>query len=129
MDFRKLLRAIVMLLVACSLSSCVYLVIGSVGALGGYVVSPDTVEGMTENSFEDVWAAAHEIVSLMGVVNEEDEASGMMIAKVSGAKITLTVSPLTKSMTKLTVKSRKSFFPRIAVAQDIFAKVITRLRE
>jgi hypothetical protein len=52
-----------------------------------------------------------------------------MIAKVSSAKVTLTITPLTKSMSKLTIKSRKSFFPRITIAQDIFAKVVTRLRE
>ncbi len=40
-----------MVLLAAILSSggCIYLVVGGIGALGGYVVSPDTVEGVSEN--------------------------------------------------------------------------------
>ena len=38
-----------------SAQGCVYLVVGSVGAIGGYVVSPDTVEGTVERDFQEVW--------------------------------------------------------------------------
>ena len=44
----KLLVGSLMVLLTLPLTGCVYVVIGSLGALGGYVVSPDTVEGLVE---------------------------------------------------------------------------------
>ena len=44
------------LLISCS--GCIYLVVGGIGAVGGYIVSPDTVEGVTENDASIVWDSA-----------------------------------------------------------------------
>ena len=41
---KKLLLVLFLSFTLCT-SGCVYLVVGGIGALGGYVVSPDTVEG------------------------------------------------------------------------------------
>ena len=34
---------------------------GGVGAVGGYIVSPDAVEGITEHTEDEVWDAAIEV--------------------------------------------------------------------
>jgi len=111
-------------------SGCVYLVIGGIGAVGGYVVSPDSVEGIiTEHDQLAVWDAAVEIVSIMGIIEEKNENGGIIVAKVQGAKVTLTIINLSESAVKLNVKSRKTLLPKISVSQDVFVKVVNFLNE
>ncbi len=127
-SFKKLLMVLALGCALCA-SGCVYLVVGGIGALGGYVVSPDTVEGVTGYDTDELWDAVEEVVSVMGTISESKEASGLLIARVGGAKVTITVASAGKSSSKLTVKSRKGFLPKIAVSQDVYTKVITRLSE
>jgi len=110
-------------------SGCVYLVVGGIGAVGGYIVSPDTVEGITSNDIDMVWDTAIGTISVMGLIEESEEAAGMILASVHGAKITVTMVALSGSTTKLTVKARKAFLPRISLAQDVFVKIMSRVEE
>ena len=110
-----------------ALTGCIYLVVGGIGALGGYVVSPDTVEGMTENEKDLVWDAAIEILSIIGLIEEENEEGGVIFASVHNAKVTVTIASLNSNTTKLTVKARKAYLPRISIAQEIFVKIMSRL--
>lgn len=108
---------------------CIYLVVGGIGAVGGYIVSPDTVEGITENDAALVWEEATEVLSIMGLVEEDSEAGGMILASVNGARVTVTITSLSPTATKVTVKARKAYLPRIALAQDVFVKIMSRLNE
>ena len=109
------------------LSGCVYLVVGSVAAVGGYTVSRDTIQGESEQPFDDIWDAAVDIVSIMGTVNSRSRELGKISAIVNGAKVTIHVMPLTSSTTRLKVKARKAVFPSIANAQNIFVKIMSRV--
>ncbi len=121
---------LVSLIMVCTLlNGCVYLVIGGLGALGGYIVSPDTVEGITGHDQADVWDVAYEVASIMGTIQESKESAGILNARINGAKVTITVLPMSSSAVKVIVKARKSFFPKISVAQDVYIKVMTRLNE
>ena len=53
----------------------------------------------------------------------------MVLASVHAAKITVTMVTLSESTTKLTVKARKAFLPRISLAQDVFVKIMSRVKE
>ena len=114
---------------AISFSGCVYLVVGTVGALGGYVVSPDTVEGITANNKDSLWDSAVNVVSIMGLIEDQQKSSGIMIAKVNGAKVTITIMPLNQSTVKLSVKARSTLLPKISVAQDVFVKIMSQVNE
>ncbi|HSA30409.1 MAG TPA: hypothetical protein P5160_01280 [Candidatus Omnitrophota bacterium] len=110
------------------LNGCVYLVVGGVGALGGYVVSPDTVEGvLNDYDMDQVWGASKDVVTMMGVIMEESEGVGIMIAQLQNTRVTITVSRMGYEGSKLTVKARRSVFPRIKIAQDVYMKVVSRL--
>ncbi len=112
-----------------SATGCFYLVIGGVGALGGYAISPDTVEGMVGGgSTQDVWQAAVDVISIMGIIEEQNEISGVLIAKVQGAHITVTVSQALAENVKLRVKARKGMMPKVKFAQDIYTKIVQRVR-
>lgn len=112
-----------------SASGCVYLVVGSLGALGGYVISPDTVEGVTGYDQSEVWDAAIEIISIMGTIDENKADGGIITAKVNGAKVTVNITPVSSRTNKVTVKARKGIFPKIGLAQEIYIKIMTHLSE
>jgi len=111
------------------LSSCTYLIIGGIGAVGGYIVSPDTVEGLADYDDVSVWDASVDIVSIMGIIEEKSESGGVILAKIGNAKITVTIVSLNETTSKLTVKARKNYIPKMALAQDVFVKIMNRLGE
>jgi hypothetical protein len=113
----------------CLLSGCIYLVVGGIGAVGGYIISPDTVEGITDNDAAVVWDTAVDTISIMGLITEENKAGSMLLATVNKAKVTITVTSLSQTSAKLTVKARKANLPKISLAQDIFIKIMSRVNE
>lgn len=111
------------------LSGCIYLVVGSVGALGGYIVSPDTVEGVTEEETAVVWDTAVEVVSIMGLIESQNESGGLIRARIHNSHVTVLIAATGPSGTKLSVKVRKHYLPKISLAQDVFVKIMSRVQE
>ena len=124
---RNILFSVLFISSALMFSGCVYLVIGSVGALGGYAISSDTVQGTTEKDVHDVWEAAQSVVNIMGRITRQNEDSGRLEAIVDNSRVTIGVAQFTPKLARLTVKARKSFFPNIATAQDVYIKMINYL--
>ena len=116
-------------LLAAPLSGCVYLAIGAAGAVGGYVVSPDTVAGTVNKSLDETWDTAKEIVRIMGQIQQENQPGGELIAMISGTKVTVTLTAINTTSTKLSVKARKSFMPKIDLAQDVYAKIVNNMEK
>ena len=116
-------------LLAVCLNGCIYLAIGGVGALGGYMVSRDTVEGLVESDTAQVWDTAVEVVSIMGLVESKNEAGGVINAKISGARVIVVVMEMSTSSVKLSVKARKYYLPKSSLAQDVFVKIMSRVNE
>ena len=112
-----------------SFSGCVYLLVGGIGAIGGYVISPDTVEGITENEFALVWDSAEEVLSIMGVITSSNKESGLIHANVLGTEVLVSLVPITELTLKIKVKARKLRLPRISTAQDIFVKIMSNINE
>ncbi len=109
-------------------SGCFYLVIGGVGALGGYAISPDTVEGVVAaTSSQDVWQAAVDTVSIMGIIEEKNEFSSVLICKVAGTRVTVSVAEPVTDNVKLRVKARKGMMPKVKLAQDIYTKIVQKV--
>ena len=103
------------------------MVVGGIGALGGYVVSPDTVEGVTESEQTSVWDTAKEVLAIMGTIQEEQRETGTILAKIAGTKVTVTIASITVNTSKVRVRARKGFLPRISTAQDVFVKIMSQL--
>jgi hypothetical protein len=107
-----------------ALNGCIYMVVGGVGALGGYVISPDTVEGMIGGKDQaEVWEAVVDVVSVLGVIQEQSEASGILIARIQGTKVTIKIVPVGADAERMSVKARKAFLPKIRIAQEVYSKV------
>ncbi len=123
--FRKnIFINILAVLLLSSASGCIYLAVGAVGVVGGYVVSPDTVEGSTAHSYEETWDAAKEITGIMGRILEENSSQGVLVAEINAARVTVTMVSLNSNTTKISVKSRKSFMPKIELSQDVYIKIV-----
>ncbi len=124
-----LLSAVILPLMIFSMSGCIYMVVGGLGAVGGYMVSPDTVEGITENDELAVWDTAIDIVSIMGLIKSQSEETGVINAKINKAKVIITITPINEETTKLRVEARRNYFPKSALAQDVFTKIVSTLNE
>ena len=126
---RFLAGALLSVTLALGTSGCVPLWVGAlgVGVVGGYVVSPDTVEGSLNYSMGETWDAAKEITQIMGQVVEENEAGGQIVITIGGTRVSVTLYNVSASTTRLSVKARKSFMPKIDVAQDVYTKIVNSL--
>ena len=112
-----------------SASGCFYLVLSGVAAAGGYAVSPDTIQGETEKDYDQTWDAAVEVVSIMGTISSQSRELGKIVALVNDSKITINVVQLTTSSVRLKVKARKSFFPSLPNAQNVYVKVMNKVNQ
>lgn len=113
------------------LSGCAVPIILAVGAgaVGGYAVSRDTFEGTTAKGQDEIWQAAFRVASIMGTVDENDRKRGEIVAHINGATVNIVVFPINLTTTKLRIKARKGIFPRIGVAQDVYAKIMNQTEQ
>ena len=110
-------------------SGCWFLVVGSVGAVGGYAVTRDTFEGISAKSQEELMAAAHKVLAIMGTIKEDRPKDGSIDAIVYGNHVTVTVVQVNLTTSKLRVKARNGIFPRIGLAQDVYTKIMNQLEQ
>lgn len=126
---KNIFSLLVICVFCCCASGCIYVLAGGVGALGGYAISPDTVEGESESSYDTAWDSATEVLGIMGTVNSKNYKLGTIDATVDGSKVTMDVSQVSSSDVRLRIKARKNMLPNIKVAQDVFVKVKKRIKE
>jgi hypothetical protein len=126
------MRKIILFLIPCifvSISGCAPLIIGgAVGALGGYVVSKDTLQGETDKSYDGLWEAALTVSKIRGQIKYEDKTKGYIELEAESSKVYIRLVRLTASTTRLRVSARKYHFPNMGLAQDIFVKIMEQAR-
>src|ERR1700734_547787 len=82
-------------------SGCVFLVVGGVGALGGYAVSRDTFEGVSSKGQDELFASAHKVLSIMGTITDERPKDGELVATVYGNHVIIDVIQINLTTSKL----------------------------
>ncbi|MFA5355850.1 MAG: DUF3568 family protein [Candidatus Omnitrophota bacterium] len=108
---------------------CAPLIIGgAVGALGGYAVSKDTVQGETDRSYESLWNAAFTVSRIRGEIKYEDKMKGYIEAEAESSRVYIRLVRITSSTTRLRVSARKYHFPNMNLAQDIFVKIMEQAK-
>jgi len=105
-------------------SGCFYLFIGAVGAVGGYAVSDDAIQGDTDKGFDKVWASALKVTDIMGSIETEDRQKGTIEATVDVSKVKVSVEQLTPKTVRMRVSARKHLLPNRKLAQKIYLKII-----
>lgn len=117
--------------ICASMGGCVAapIILVGVGAVGGYAISRDTFEGTTAKSQDELWDSSMRVASIMGTVDEHNRKRGEIFARINGVNVDITVVPVSLTTTKLRVKARAMIFPRIAVAQEVYSKIMNQTEQ
>ena len=111
------------------ISGCAPLIIGSaVGALGGYAISRDTVQGETDIEYDRLWNAVVTVARIKGTIKSEDYTRGCLTAEAETSKVWVRLIRLTKATTRLRVSARKYHLPNLNLAQDLFVKIMEQAK-
>jgi len=110
-------------------SGCVFLVIGGVGAVGGYAISRDSFEGVSSKGQEELFAAAQKVLSIMGTISDARPKDGEIVAMVYGNHVTVDIIQINLTTSKLRVKARKDLLPSVGVAQEVYTKIMNQLEQ
>lgn len=124
---RRILFSFILLLVLfINVTGCMPLIVGgTVGALGGYAISKDTIQGETDKSYNSLWDAALQVSRIRGIIKQENSARGYIELVADSSRVWIKLIRLTQVTTRLRVSSRNKYrLPNIALAQDIFVKII-----
>lgn len=105
-------------------SGCFYLVVGAVGAVGGYAVSDDAIQGETDKGIDKIWGSALKVTNILGTIETEDRQKGVIEAKVDTSKVKITVDQLTPKTSRMRVSARRHLLPNRKLAQKIYLKII-----
>ncbi|MDD5730967.1 MAG: DUF3568 family protein [Candidatus Omnitrophica bacterium] len=112
-----------------SVSGCVPLIIGgAVGALGGYAVSKDTVQGDTDKPYESLWSSAGSVSRMRGIVKKEDPNRGYIELDTENSHVWIRLVRLTQATTRVRVSARKYHLPDLELSQDMFVKIMENAR-
>ena len=107
-------------------SGCVPLVVGAtLGAVGGYAASKDTVQGDTDTPYDSIWQAAIAVSRIRGTIKQDNSEQGVIELSADSNKVWIRLFRLTQATTTIKVSARNRFhLPNISLAQDLFVKII-----
>ena len=107
---QKTMAVAVGLGVVCMLSGCVLVPIALVGGgvIGGIAISEDTVQTDFDESYDDVWNAALQVVDQLGAIEIKDEDVGRIQGYVPKSKVMVQLQQLTPATVRVHVKARKT---------------------
>lgn len=112
-----------------SLSGCAPLVVGAaVGAVGGYAASRDTIQGDSDKPYESLWDAAVKVAQIRGKIRREDAYAGTIQSDAESSLVWIRLIRLTRSTTRIMISARRYHFPNLALAQDLYVKIIEEAR-
>ena len=112
-----------------NLSGCAPLVVGAaVGAVGGFAASRDTIQGDSDKPYESLWNAAVKVAQIRGKIRREDAYSGTIQSDAESTLVWIRLIRLTRSTTRIRISSRRYHFPNLALAQNLYVKIIEEAR-
>jgi len=112
-----------------SVSGCAPLIIGgAAGAVGGYAISKDTVQGETDKSYDSLWEAALTVGRIRGQIKYEDNIKGYIELTAESSKVYIRLVRITAATTRLKIQARKYHFPNLNLAQDMFTKIMEQAK-
>ena len=121
---KKILTYSFIVLASLNLSGCAPLIVGAaVGAVGGYAISKDTVQGETDKAYDELWSSALRVSRIRGTIKQEDSVRGNIQLEAEASRVQIRLIRLTHATTRLKVSARKYHLPNLSLAQDIFVKI------
>lgn len=127
MKIRNLFLFPVLFSVLLNISGCVFIIAGTVGAVGGYAITRDTIQGEYDAKYDNAWKSALETCDTLGFITTKDTYKGTIEALVERAKVKVEITQLTQKAIRVKVKARKGIFPRMGIAEKVFVKIVQKL--
>ncbi len=128
-EMKKITAFFIFPLLLLNILGCAPLIIGAaVGAVGGYAVSKDTIQGETDGNYDLFWNSALMVSRIRGIVKLEDYAKGYIDLDVSNSKVWIRLIRLTEATTRIRVSARKYHMPDLRLAQDIYVKILEQAK-
>lgn len=124
---RKTTLALMGVLALAQLSGCIFLIAAGAGAVGGYAITRDTIQGDYDADQRDAYRAAVEVCGMMGTVLAKSPSLGSVEATVNNASVTVSITQLTKEAIRVKVKARRGIFPSLSNAERVFVKIVNQL--
>lgn len=123
---KALIAAVLVPFLAIAISGCAPLLLMTVGGVGVYAISKDTIQGDTDASYESLWGAALKVSRIRGTILEEDFNRGFIHVDANPNIIKIQFQRLTAATTKMRVSVRKykKMFPNIELAEQVFIKIL-----
>ncbi len=109
------------------LCGCIFLIAAGAGAVGGYAITRDTIQGEYDAGKDDAYRAAVEVCGMLGTVMAKSASEGSVEATVDQANVAVTITPLTQEAIRIKVKARRGIFPRLGTAERVFVKIVAQL--
>lgn len=126
----KKTMAFSLLLLTVCVCGCAPLIIGSaVGALGGYAISRDTIQGETDTEYGRLWNSALEVSRMRGILKSEDYSRASIKAEIESSRVWINMVRLTAATTRLKVSARKYHMPNLKLAEDLFIKIMEEAKK
>ena len=116
---RKIILVLFLLSFCLFSSGCPYLIVGAVGAVGGYAISDDAIQGDSDKGFEKLWSSALKVTKIMGSIETEDRQKGIIEGNVDESKVKIVLEQLTNKTTRMRVAARKHMLPNRKLAQKM----------
>ncbi len=125
-QFLKL--TVILLTAGICFSGCALFLLGA-GAAGGYAISKDEIEGMTDTSYDKIWKATKDVLRADGVTTLEDRTHGLIKGLVDSSDVEARLDQVTSKTVRLRLKARKTkgVFPDIKLAQSLYTKIIKKV--
>jgi hypothetical protein len=122
---KKVTAFFILPLLLLNILGCAPLIIGAaVGAVGGYAVSKDTIQGETDRTYDALWNSALMVSRIRGTVKLEDYSKGYIELDIKPSKVWIRLIKLTQATTRIRVSARKYHLPDFGLAQDIYVKIM-----
>lgn len=122
-------RLLLVILICINTAGCIPLIIGAAtGALGGYAVSKDTIQGESDKPYDSLWYAAKTIARSRGIIKEEDSLKGYLKLEIEASQVWIRLIRITRATTRLRISSRKRHLPNLALAEELYTKIMGELR-
>ena len=92
------------------------------------MTTKDTVSGNFDVSRDKLWTTALEVVQEKADITDQNEAAGLIKAKVNHDEIVVKIKELTESSQNLRVTARKALaLANLTLAQEVFSKIVRNL--
>lgn len=107
-------------------SGCAIVVIGAAGVAGGYAISPDGIEGISDKSYDQVWSRAEDVLKQQGSIQWSDKKAGKMQAKIGSSVVWFKMEQAIQHSVVVRVQARKmgGMFPDMSLARRIYSMIM-----